>query len=113
MINVANLTQTINGLLERMDRYSEAARKAMGVKPDLGAAQAHIKQANAAIEALALAILECQAAGVLQPPNITRRINECHEELGELLQELVVCLFATEAGNHRPSSPTTGKNASN
>ena len=113
MVDIGNLTRTINELLEHMDTHLASAKASMGIKPDLHNAKEHAMEAHMAIEQLAVLVLQAKAAGIVQPPDVVERINVSHDECDDIIQEITVCDAVQAAGDARPKPPVSGKNASN
>ena len=113
MVNIGSLTGIINDLLVDMDTSLARAKAAMGIKPDLCAARTHVEEAHEACAQLAVLVLQAKAVGVLQPPDVLKRINSSHDECDDIMQEIMVCAAVQATGDSRPKPPVTGKNASN
>lgn len=113
MMDLINLTHSINETLENMESHVAASKAAMGIKPNLKVAKEQAQAANDYIDVLSVLIIQAQGVGIQQPPDIIRRINVRHAEVGDLIQEIYMCLKIVNAGNSRSKSFMAGKSVAN
>ena len=113
MVDIGGITGIINDLLADMDKSLAGAKAAMGIKPDLIVARERAEEAHDAIEQLAVLVMQAKAIGILQPPDVIKRINTSHDEVDDIISEIMVCSAVQATGDARPKPPVTGKNASN
>jgi hypothetical protein len=88
-MDVTNLCRNINEMLVRMDQQFMLAKKTMGVRIDMELAKQRILDAEDTIHELATLINDARAQGIVQPPDVTLRLNMNYTDVEKMATEIL------------------------